>query len=75
MSNEQNEQGSLFDSTTINKLSDFSQKAIVDSVVGLTEWGMKEQQPHVRTAILEYYNHLVDLYKKHGDYVPETSEA
>lgn len=72
---EQTEQGNLFESPTIVKLSPVTQQAVVQSVVGLTEWGVKERDPHVRRAILEYYNHLVDLYKKYGDYVPEVSEV
>lgn len=63
---DQTEQGNLFET----KLSPVSQKAIMDSVIGLTEWGTKETQPHIRQVILDYYNQLVDLYKKHGDYTP-----
>jgi hypothetical protein len=50
-------QTELFD----NSLTDRQKEVVVASMKELSVWGVEETSPHMRAAILEYFNQLKQL--------------
>lgn len=49
-------------------LSDYNKAVIVQTMSGLMEWGTDAHiQPHIRSAILEYFNKLKVLMEGESD--------